>query len=172
MAVERVTEQLQRLGMSGYEAKAYVALISSEYPLNGYEVAKRSGVPRSTVYETLGKLVDRGAAYEVKDTSKKPGGNSTAYVPLPPEHLLDRMSRHFEESVSDLRAALPAVAVPSEVHLIHNLTGRESILTRAADVVSQAQRDLFVSAWPEELDPIQPELEKAEERRTDIDILR
>ena len=41
--------------------------VAAGTPLNGYEVAKRSGVPRSTVYETLAKLVGRGAAYEVRE---------------------------------------------------------------------------------------------------------
>ncbi|MFD2351428.1 TrmB family transcriptional regulator [Nonomuraea ferruginea] len=72
-------EELQRLGMSGYEAKAYVALVAAGAPLNGYEVAKRSGVPRSTVYETLGKLVGRGAAYEVRL-----GDAGVGYISLPP----------------------------------------------------------------------------------------
>src|SRR5665647_693368 len=88
VSVQRVVERLQQLGMSGYEAKAYVALISADRPVNGYEVAKRSGVPRSTVYETLSKLVARGAAYEVKGPE-----SSTDYLPLPPAHLLDRMQR-------------------------------------------------------------------------------
>src|SRR5262249_33872361 len=49
MSTEGSIERLQELGMSGYEAKAYIALVAAGEPLNGYEVAKRSGVPRSTV---------------------------------------------------------------------------------------------------------------------------
>jgi hypothetical protein len=88
MSQQSVIEELQHLGMSGYEAKAYVALVAAGTPLNGYEVAKHSGVPRSTVYETLGKLVGRGAAYEVRA-----GEASVGYISLPPNALLDRMRR-------------------------------------------------------------------------------
>jgi len=66
LALTAIVERLQHLGMSGYEAKAYVALVASGVPINGYEVAKKSGVPRSTVYEPLGKLAARGAAFEGK----------------------------------------------------------------------------------------------------------
>ena len=62
---EQAQELLKGAGLSGYEAKAYLALLAGGEPMNGYEVAKASGVPRSTVYETLGKLVARGAAFEV-----------------------------------------------------------------------------------------------------------
>ena len=105
MSQQSVIEELQHLGMSGYEAKAYVALVAAGTPLNGYEVAKHSGVPRSTVYETLGKLVGRGAAYEVRA-----GEASVGYISLPPNALLDRMRREFDRSIDTLRSALPEVA--------------------------------------------------------------
>jgi len=107
MSQQSVIEELQHLGMSGYEAKAYVALVAAGTPLNGYEVAKHSGVPRSTVYETLGKLVGRGAAYEVRA-----GEASVGYISLPPNALLDRMRREFDRSIDTLRSALPEVASP------------------------------------------------------------
>ena len=61
-------------------------------PLNGYEVAKASGAgPRSTVYETLAKLVARGAAYEVRS-----GEESIEYMPLPPASLVSRPRREID----------------------------------------------------------------------------
>ncbi|GAY08336.1 TrmB family transcriptional regulator [Pseudonocardia sp. N23] len=140
-----VVAQLQQLGMSMYEAKAYLALVAAGEPLNGYEVAKRSGVPRSTVYETLGKLTASGATYEVRTHD-----DTVTYLPLPPASLIDRLGRRHESALGALRAALPSIAPPSRVHLIHNLTGREPLLERAGDVVSGARRDLFLSTWPQE----------------------
>ena len=77
MMSDKALELLKQAGMSGYEAKAYTALLGAGEPLNGYEVAKLSGVPRSTVYETLGKLVARGAAFQVTED------DNVSYVPLP-----------------------------------------------------------------------------------------
>ncbi len=149
--------------MSGYEAKAYVALVAAGAPLNGYEVAKRSGVPRSTVYETLGKLVGRGAAYEVRL-----GEGGTGYISLPPMSLLDRMRREFDQSIGALRESLPEVASPTQVRLIHNLTDRSSLLTRAEDVVAAARRDLFLSGWPAEIEPLKPLARRAEADGVDV----
>lgn len=166
MSQQRVIEELQRLGMSGYEAKAYVALVAAGAPLNGYEVAKRSGVPRSTVYETLGKLVGRGAAYEVRL-----GDAGVGYISLPPMSLLDRMRREFDQSISTLRESLPEVASPTQVRLIHNLTDRASLLTRAEDVVAAARRDLFLSGWPAELDPLKSLARRAEADGVDVSVV-
>src|SRR5262245_66664186 len=51
---------LQELGFSEYEARAYVALLQRS-PLNGYELAKASGLPRANGYSVLRTLEDRGA---------------------------------------------------------------------------------------------------------------
>ncbi|QFG25506.1 TrmB family transcriptional regulator [Actinomadura sp. WMMB 499] len=161
-----VLEHLRRLGMSGYEAKAYVALVAAGRPVNGYEVAKRSGVPRSTVYETLGKLVARGAAYEVRGSS-----DGTEYLPLPPESLLDRMRREFDGSVAALRTALPAVAAAPEAPPIHGLKDAEAMLDRAGDVVAAARRDLFVSIWPEEMRRLRGPVEEAAGRGADVSVV-
>ncbi|MDL4771598.1 TrmB family transcriptional regulator [Actinomadura xylanilytica] len=161
-----VLDHLQRLGMSGYEAKAYVALVAAGRPVNGYEVAKRSGVPRSTVYETLGKLVARGAAYEVRGSS-----DATDYLPLPPAALLDRMRREFDGSVEALQAALPAVVAAPEAHLIHNLKDAEAMLARAGDVIAGARRDLFLSIWPEETRRLGPRVREAADRGVEVSVI-
>lgn len=152
--------------MSGYEAKAYVALVAAGRPLNGYEVAKGSGVPRSTVYETLAKLVARGAAYEVRD-----GDDSTHYMPLPPASLVSRLRRDFDSSLESLEGSLAAVAVPPTSHLIHNLSRRDEILARACDVVAGGRRELFLSGWQEELKAVKPLVVQADRAGVDVSIM-
>lgn len=159
MSVQRVTEELQRLGMSGYEAKAYVALVVAGEPVNGYEVAKRSGVPRSTVYETLGKLVGRGAAYEVRSDE-----DGVGYVPLPPDSLLERMRRDFDRTLGVLEDEMPRLTSPPRVRLAHSLSERETLLDRAEDVVVAARTELWVSGWPEDLERLKPSVRRSEER--------
>lgn len=166
MDTEGIVERLQQLGMSGYEAKAYLALVAAGEPLNGYEVAKRSGVPRSTVYETLGKLTASGATYEVRTRE-----DAVSYLALPPKSLLDRLSRHYESTLDSLREALPTIASPPRVHLIHDLTGRVALIERAKDVINGAQRDLFLSVWPEEIASLEGLVQDADHRGVNVTIM-
>ena len=53
----------------------------NDSPANGYQISKRSGVPRSMVYESLGRLYARGAVLTTGDEK------STLYRPLPPDVL-------------------------------------------------------------------------------------
>jgi len=166
MDTAAIVERLQELGMSGYEAKAYLALVAAGEPLNGYEVAKRSGVPRSTVYETLSKLTASGATFEVRTRQ-----DAVSYLALPPKSLLDRLSRHYESTLSSLRADLPSIVSPPKVHLIHNLTGRTALIERASDVINSAQRDLFLSIWPEESTELEDLILGADRRGVNVTVM-
>lgn len=158
---------LQAIGMSSYEAKAYLALIGASRPVNGYEVAKRSGVPRSTVYETLGKLLARGAAFEVRSADE-----STEYVALPPEALIRRLRHSFGEHLDELAHSLPNVTAAPTSHLLHTIEGRDAVVERALDLIDLSTRTLDVSAWSDELEELAPSLRRAEDRGVEISLLR
>jgi len=160
---QKVVDELQRLGMTGYEAKAYAVLAAAGGPLSGYEIAKRSGVPRSTVYETIAKLSGRGAAYEVRT-----GEDNVSYIALPATALLDRMSREFESTVDNLREALPRLAAPTQVRMMHDLPDRGSLLARAEDLIGAARTDLFVSGFPEEIEALKPLVRRAESAGVEV----
>ncbi|WP_433375075.1 TrmB family transcriptional regulator [Streptosporangium sp. CA-115845] len=164
--MQDVVEQLQRLGMSGYEAKAYVTLVGAGQPLNGYEVAKRSGVPRSMVYATLGKLVAKSAAYELRGAD-----DAVDYLPLPPRSLLERMRREFDDSIESLEVSLPVIVASPRAYLIHSLKDAEALLARAEDVVAEAHTDLFLSIWPEEMERLSPLVGRAVERGVETSVV-
>ena len=51
--MDEIIKELQKLGFSQYECKAYIGLLKHS-PVTGYEVSKQTGVPRSMIYEVLG----------------------------------------------------------------------------------------------------------------------
>ncbi|MFJ9590783.1 TrmB family transcriptional regulator [Streptomyces acidicola] len=155
--------ELKRLGLSGYEAKVYVALVAAGEPLVGYEVAKRSGVPRSTVYETLSKLVARSVAYEVRADS-----DQVAYIPAPPKTLFSRIRDETEEAIENLRSTLDNVTPKATVHYSHTLPSRDDILGRCRDLIVSASTDLLLIAFPEELAPLEPPLRRAYSSGVDV----
>lgn len=169
MGHEQALELLRHAGMSGYEAKAYLALLAADEPLNGYEVAKASGVPRSTVYETLGKLVGRGAAFEVLANSA--AGNGVTYVALPADALVGRLRRESNETISGLEAVLPRLGRSLDTRVVQHLTGREEMLRRAVDVVESAHETLWMSIWPQEAGGFVTPVDDALERGVDVSVI-
>ena len=96
--------QLTRLGLTSYEAKAYLTLIRRD-SFTAAQVARQSGLPRQRIYDVLGSLVQKGLAVA------RPG-NVVKYAATPPElaieQLLDRAPRravaHGARRAADGRA--------------------------------------------------------------------
>ncbi|TGU86625.1 TrmB family transcriptional regulator, partial [Mesorhizobium sp. M00.F.Ca.ET.186.01.1.1] len=81
--MDDIYKELQKLGFSQYECKAYIGLLKHS-PVTGYEISKRSGVPRSMIYEVIGKLLEKGAVYTVPS-------EPVTYAPLAARELIRRL---------------------------------------------------------------------------------
>ncbi|MCX7681776.1 MAG: TrmB family transcriptional regulator [Anaerolineae bacterium] len=147
-------DQLVALGFSEYEAKAYLALLR-ESPVTGYQLAKISGVPRSMIYEVLGKLVTRGAAM----TLRKEG--SVEYAPVPADEFLDTLHREHEERVNVLKDALAHLAAVPNPEYVWNIEGYDNILAKAEEMIRQAQKIIYLSLMPEAFVELAPALRAA-----------
>jgi len=163
VSTDQALQLLKDAGLSGYEGKAYLALLAAGIPMNGYEVAKASGVPRSTVYETLGKLVARGTAFEVSDDS-----GTVSYVPLPSDALIGRLRRSTHETIVGLETVLPSIGAALTARVVQHLTGRAEVISRAVDVIESARRTLWLSIWPHESAELVGAVDAAVTRGVDV----
>jgi sugar-specific transcriptional regulator TrmB len=150
-------DRLVELGFSEYEAKAYVALLK-ENPATGYHVAKVSGVPRSMIYEVLGKLMARGAAMELRKEAK------TQYAPVPPQEFLTQLHREHEELVTSLKDDLTGVGSTSDLEYVWNIEGYENVMIKAQEMIRQAQDRVYMAVLPSTFPPLKPALEAASAR--------
>lgn len=149
--------RLIELGFSEYEAKAYVALLR-ESPVTGYQLSKTSGVPRSMIYEVLGKLVARGAAMTLRK------GDSTQYAPVPADEFLDQLQREHEELTASLKEDLSTLASPTDLEYVWNIEGRDNVIAKAREMIGQAESRIYLALVPEMCQELQPALEEAIKR--------
>jgi len=150
-------DRLVKLGFSEYEAKAYVALLR-ESPVTGYQVSKASGVPRSMIYEALGKLVARGAAM----TLRREGGNK--YAPVPAADFLEQLQRDHEQLVASLRDDLRSFEDSSVLEYVWNIDGNEHVMAKAVEMIDQAGIRVYLALMPETFPPLRGALQRAVER--------
>jgi sugar-specific transcriptional regulator TrmB len=154
-------DKLVRIGFSEYEAKAYVALLR-ESPVTGYQLAKLSGVPRSMIYEVLGKLTARGAAM----TLRKEG--STQYAPVPAHEFLDQLHREQDALINALDEDLSDLDVASDLDYVWNIEGHENIMAKAREMIDQAECRIYLSLLPATFPALQPMLERATARGVQV----
>lgn len=151
--------QLTELGLTRNEALAYLTLL--EEPtlegVTGYEVASRSGIPRSAVYSVLRRLEESGAAF---CTGEKPA----RYLPTAPDRFVDQMRRTNRARLERLAETLDSVPKRARPEPIWSLSRYAEVMARIETMIRGAQHSLYLSIWSRELDALVPALQAVADR--------
>ncbi|CAM5472026.1 TrmB family transcriptional regulator [Rhodanobacter lindaniclasticus] len=158
-----ISRALQQIGFTDYEARAYAALVAGG-ELNGYALAKASGIPRANIYAVAGKLVRRGAAQRVE----RAGGD--AYVAVEPKRLLRAIDDERRQAMAGARDALSRLSRERHPPTVLNLRDDE-VLQRAAQLIDASAASLHVALQPTEAAQLAEPLRAARERGVAITTL-
>ncbi|GAV21870.1 TrmB family transcriptional regulator [Carboxydothermus pertinax] len=154
-------EKLKSLGFSEYEAKAYLALLNLG-EATGYEVAKNSGIPRSMVYQTLHKLIEKGAVQKIQ-------GEPVKYLAEPPSEYLERLKEEFSVKVREAKKALEAITPGGTKERVIHLNG-EQIPGRIREMIHKAKKNIKLLASIAMVIPYQEELKNARQRQVAVEL--
>jgi predicted transcriptional regulator len=157
-------EGLIQLGFTEYEAKAYITLLQHD-PLNGYELARESKLPRANIYAVLDKLESRGAIIRLETPT------GTRFAPIPPNDLTRRLNRQLQASLSEVEQSLGTLTQPVDYENIWNVRGYAALLDHAQSLIDGATRTLLIALSPQESLPFRKSIEAAEARGIEIDTL-
>lgn len=141
--MEHLINTFEEIGFSKNEAKVYMTLLK-EPSINGYEISKKSGVPRSMVYAVISKLVTKGAITELRT-------EPPTYIPLSVKKLIINQKKQTEETLSLLENELQAIEKPVEVNVIKHIEERMHIISAMQKLIEEANEEVWLSAWEEEL---------------------
>lgn len=161
---DAAVQSLQRLGFSEYEARAYVALLRSS-GLNGYEVAKHSGIPRANIYPVLDKLVGRGALLVIK------GEGGPRYAPVEPDRLVNRIESEQNEALQNTAESLRAIKAAPQTEEILSARGYSALIDHAASAIREAHEYVLLALFPNEAQRLEREMADAEARGVLVTIL-
>ncbi|HEV8251333.1 MAG TPA: helix-turn-helix domain-containing protein [Gaiellaceae bacterium] len=165
-AVLRLTE----LGLTSYEAKAYVALMRRDSS-TAAQTARLSNVPRQRIYDVLAALVEKGLA------STRPG-DVVKYAATPParalEGLLARRRQELQsleqsaaETITHLEPAYRAGQAHTDpLEYIEVLRDRRAINERFFELQEDIKDEILVFTKPPYATPAQENPEGLEVART------
>ena len=157
-------DKLMALGFTEYEARVYIALLS-DYPVTGYQLGKVAGIPRSMVYEALGRLEARGAVLKTAEAK------AMLYRPVPPDTLLDRYAEDAARRVAELRADLGPLYSNRDDERVWNFSGRGEVVRHAGELIGRAQRELMLMLSDMDVVSLAAPLRAAHERGVQLGVL-
>lgn len=157
-------ESLIASGFTEYEARVYLELLR-DHPTTGYQISKVSGIPRSMVYEALGRLRNRGAVLE--STEEK----ATLYRPLPPDVLMDYQEQAHQEIMSVLRSGLGQLYTTKEEDRLWSIDGQIPVFAYAGQMIRDAKQAVRCVLADRELKVLEKELIQAHSRGVEVSAL-
>jgi sugar-specific transcriptional regulator TrmB len=151
----KVISLLQQFGISSQEAKAYLSLLEKDN-VTGYGLSKNSGIHSSKIYGILSKLLERNF---IIATDTRP----VRYFPRKPEEVVGLIKKEFEDSVKTLNADMNRMYNNSKsIELITwNITSRSDVFIKVREIINQAENNIFLASWSNELRPIRVALTHA-----------
>jgi HTH-type transcriptional regulator, sugar sensing transcriptional regulator len=167
-----LVDRMVRLGLTTYEARAYVGLVRRE-SFTAAQVARQAGLPRQRIYDVLGSLVEKGLA------SSRPG-SVVKYAAIAPELAIERLvaGRRAEmaaleldasEIVSRLGPEFAAGQAHSDpLEYIEVLRDRGAINERFAELQAGVKKEILVFTKPPYATPPQENVEGIEVTRSHV----
>ncbi|MGQ4832309.1 MAG: TrmB family transcriptional regulator [Candidatus Asgardarchaeia archaeon] len=144
MDISRVKNDLKKFGLTPYETKAYVALISHG-KLTAKEVCQVANLPYSKIHEILNKL-------EKKGWIDSEIGRPTFYYPRPPKEVIEavkeRIILEFEEAAKRLIDELQPLFEEREAKErpeVWIIYGIDNIIRRILDTLNAAKKEILIA---------------------------
>ncbi len=165
MVTNTTTELAHLLGLTDYEARAYLGLLR-EGPLTGYAVAKASGIPSSKSYEAVDGLARKGGATLLP-------GDPPRHAAVPPDALLAQARQKHAQALEQLGDTLAQAARPAPGGDTLPLwrAGRDAGLAQTASRIAQAARSVVAALPPGARDALEPLLTDAAQRGVLVQIV-
>lgn len=133
----RAVEVLGRVGLTVYEARAYIALVARGVG-DAASLATSAGIPRTSAYKVLEALVGKGYA---TSTGDKP----ILFQPKPPLEVADGLKSVIDEVFEKLQMLHAVVAEHGEPQLVYLLNGREKVVGKIGEMIDQAKESFMLT---------------------------
>ena len=153
-----IAERLAKLGFSQYEARTYVGLLLSGVA-TGYTIANETGVPQPKVYETLRRLVDRGAAVLLEERPAR-------YAAVAPDALLRTLEKEFQDRMTAARDSLESLPVRTGAARglpLSRLGDLGEARQRASAAIAEAHSRVYLSGRGDDLEGLAAAVNAASE---------
>ena len=165
-----LAERLGHLGLTSYEAKAYIALVRRD-SYTAAQVSRMAALPRQRIYDVLGSLVAKGLA-----TSRP--GSVVKYAAVAPDLAIERLvearrsqmldlEREAAETIAPLAPAYTARQTHTDpLEYVELLRDRGAINERFAELQASVRTEILVFTKPPYATPPQENVEGIEVTRT------
>ena len=134
----KLASVLEKLGLSDYEARAYVGLVIKNHA-TADELAAISMLPRTSVYKALRTL-------EEKKYLTATIGRPTTYHPVPVEEIRARTLTELNEMFDKLASIKGMLSEKGTPQLVFTIIDKKRVMAKIGDMIESAKRSIMISS--------------------------
>jgi sugar-specific transcriptional regulator TrmB len=134
----KLASVLEKLGLSDYEARAYVALVVKNHA-TADELAGISMLPRTSVYKALSALEEKRYV-----TSSK--GRPTIYHPVPVEEIRARTLTELNEMFDKLASIKGMLSEKGTPQLVFTIIEKKRVMAKIGEMIESAKGSIMISS--------------------------
>ncbi|MGQ4833005.1 MAG: TrmB family transcriptional regulator [Candidatus Asgardarchaeia archaeon] len=133
-----LVNKLINLGLSKYEAYAYLALVMLGSG-TGPDIAKIANIPETSVYRALEKLIRKGWVASAT-------GRPTLYTAVDPERVKEQIISEINTVFSKIKDIHGSLEKEKKKEIIFTIFGKERVLRQIQEIISNAKEFILISA--------------------------
>ncbi len=134
---ERATKTLESIGLSGYEARGYIALVAHGYG-SAETIAETARIPRTSAYKVLQSLCQKGFAISTR-------GRPTIFKPEAPSKVKGRVIDHLEDTFAKLDLLHEVLRSKGEPQLVYTIVTKTRVLEKIGELIDQSSETCIIS---------------------------
>jgi len=134
---DNLSRKLETLGLSPYEARAYIALVAHGYG-TAEEISKTANLPRTSAYRVLQGLKERGFALATE-------GRPVIFKPEDPQRVHERVREDIDDLFGKLSLLHEIVREKGIPQLIYTITGKTRVLEKIGELLDKSSETFMIS---------------------------
>jgi sugar-specific transcriptional regulator TrmB len=132
-----LADKLSVLGLSPYEARAYIALVAHGFG-NAEVIATTAQIPRTSSYKILQSLEDKGFAIGTQ-------GRPKIFKPEPPTTIYEKFKDDLEETFKKLTLLHEIVHDRGMPQLIFTIAGKDKVIEKIGELLDKSTETFMIS---------------------------
>lgn len=160
-----LSKGLEDIGLSPYEAKAYIALVAHGYG-DAETIANTAEIPRTSAYKILQSLHTKGFVISTE-------GRPKIFKPESPAKIHQGIQRRIKTTFNKLELLHDIISEKGEPQLIYTISGKQKVIEKIAELLDKST-ETFIIATPlfsEILRNVDKKIENALTRGVEVTII-
>lgn len=134
-----LTQGLEEIGLSPYEAKAYIALVAHGYG-DAETIASTAEIPRTSAYKILQSLHEKGFVISTE-------GRPKIFKPEPPRKIHQEIQTRTKSTFDKLELLHEIMSEKGIPQLIFTISGQHKVIDKIGELLDRST-DTFIISTP------------------------